>query len=65
MSGMDKRHKETIKKIRLIMKAICNDVLSGKKMPSFDITKIGYDNTVWSEEKRLLPIRGADGHSSG
>ena len=56
MSGMDKRHKETIKKIRLIMKAICNDVLSGKKMPSFDITKIGYDNTVWSEEKRMLTV---------
>jgi DNA topoisomerase-6 subunit A len=56
MAAIDKRHKETIGKIKLIMKDICKDVLSEKKMPSLDITKIGYDNTVWSEEKRMLTI---------
>ncbi|HET6640130.1 MAG TPA: hypothetical protein VFG77_00830 [Nitrososphaeraceae archaeon] len=56
MASMDKRHKETIKKIRLIMKEISNDVLAEKRMPSLDITKIGYDNTVWSEEKRMLTV---------
>ena len=54
MAALDKRHKETIKKIKLLMKEVCTDVLSEKKMPSLDITKIGYDNTVWSEEKRML-----------
>ncbi|MGZ5484475.1 MAG: hypothetical protein ACXWFB_01010, partial [Nitrososphaeraceae archaeon] len=56
MSTKNKRHKEIIKKIQTIMKDISNDVLIGKKMPSLEISKVGYDNTFWSEKKKMLTL---------
>ena len=56
MSTKNKRHKEIIKKIQNIMKEISNDVLIGKKMPSLEISKVGYDNTFWSEKKKMLTL---------
>lgn len=38
------------------MKEISNDVLIGKKMPSLEISKVGYDNTFWSEKKKMLTL---------
>ena len=38
------------------MKDITQDLLTGKKMPVLDVPKIGYDNTTWSNEKRMLSI---------
>ena len=38
------------------MKEISNDVLIGKKMPALEISKIGYDNTFWSEKKKMLTL---------
>ena len=56
MSAKNKRHKEIIKKIQTLMKEISNDVLIGKKMPALEISKIGYDNTFWSEKKKMLTL---------
>ncbi|HZE78279.1 MAG TPA: hypothetical protein VE089_07010 [Nitrososphaeraceae archaeon] len=56
MPAKDKRHQEVIKKIQLIMKDITQDLITGKKMPVLDVPKIGYDNTTWSNEKRMLSI---------
>ncbi|HEU5460959.1 MAG TPA: hypothetical protein VFU79_01680 [Nitrososphaeraceae archaeon] len=56
MSTKNKRHKEIIKKIQNIMKEISNDVLIGKQMPSLEISKVGYDNTFWSEKKKMLTL---------
>jgi DNA topoisomerase-6 subunit A len=56
LSTINKRHKEIIKKIQNIMKEISNDVLIGKKMPSLEISKVGYDNTFWSEKKKMLTL---------
>ena len=56
MSTKNKRHKEIIKKIQTLMKEISNDVLIGKKMPALEISKIGYDNTFWSEKKKMLTL---------
>ena len=56
LSTKNKRHKEIIKKIQNIMKEISNDVLIGKKMPSLEISKVGYDNTFWSEKKKMLTL---------
>lgn len=54
----DKRHQEVVKKIKLIMKDVSDDLLAGKAMPVLDVPKVGYDNTVWSEQKRMLTIGG-------
>ena len=56
MPAKDKRHQEVIKKIQLIMKDITQDLITEKKMPVLDVPKIGYDNTTWSNEKRMLSI---------
>ena len=39
-----------------MMSDISRNVLSEKVLPVLDITKVGYDNTIWSEEKRMLTI---------
>ena len=38
------------------MKKISEDVIIQKQMPILNIPKVGYDNTVWSDEKRMLTI---------
>jgi len=56
MPVKDKRHQEVVKKIKLVMKDVSSDVISEKIMPVLDVPKVGYDNTVWSDEKRMLTI---------
>ena len=56
MAPKDKRHQEITNKIRKIMKNVGDDVLVEGVMPSLEIPKVGYDNTVWSDEKRMLTI---------
>src|SRR4026207_2221563 len=56
MAPKDKRHQEITNKIRKIMKNVGDDVLVEGIMPSLEIPKVGYDNTVWSDEKRMLTI---------
>src|SRR5215210_2040437 len=53
---VDKRHLEVIKKIRLIMKDVSTDLMVQKTMPVLNVPKVGYDNTVWSGEERMLTI---------
>lgn len=36
------------------MKRISDDVIKQNQMPVLDLPKIGYDNTIWSDEKRML-----------
>jgi DNA topoisomerase VI subunit A len=55
MPARDERHQEVIKKIKLVMKDISKNILI-ERMPILDVPKVGYDNTVWSEEKRMLTI---------
>jgi DNA topoisomerase VI subunit A len=55
MPAIDERHQEVIKKIKLVMKDISKNILI-QRMPILDVPKVGYDNTVWSEEKRMLTI---------
>lgn len=38
------------------MKRVSHDVLVENKMPSLEVSKVGYDNTFWSEKKRMLTI---------
>jgi DNA topoisomerase-6 subunit A len=52
----DKRHQEVIKKIKLIMKDVTDDLMVHKMMPILDVPKVGYDNTIWSDQKRMLTI---------
>src|ERR687897_272712 len=52
----DKRHLEVLKKIRLIMKDVSTDLMVQKTMPVLNVPKVGYDNTVWSGEERMLTI---------
>src|SRR5215210_1687691 len=52
----DKRHLEVIKKIRLIMKDVSTDLMVQKTMPVLNVPKVGYDNTIWSGEERMLTI---------
>ena len=33
-----------------------SDDLMQKTMPILDVPKVGYDNTIWSDEKRMLTI---------
>src|ERR671939_465356 len=56
MPAKDKRHQEVMKKVKLIMKDVSSDVMVSKTMPVLNVPKVGYDNTVWSEEKRMLTI---------
>ncbi|HEY7082052.1 MAG TPA: hypothetical protein VH500_20360, partial [Nitrososphaeraceae archaeon] len=56
MPTRDKRHQEVIKKIKLMMSDISRNVISDKILPVLDIAKVGYDNTNWSDEKRMLTI---------
>ncbi|WP_458744867.1 DNA topoisomerase IV subunit A [Candidatus Nitrosocosmicus sp. T] len=52
MSTAKKREFVTI--IKRIMRKISDDVIKQNQMPILDLPKIGYDNTVWSDEKRML-----------
>lgn len=52
MSSVKKQ--EFITTIKRIMKNISDDVIKHNQMPILDLPKIGYDNTVWSNEKRML-----------
>lgn len=56
MPTKDKRHVEVTKKINQIMKDVSTDLMVEKTMPVLDVPKVGYDNTVWSDEKRMLTI---------
>jgi DNA topoisomerase VI subunit A len=56
LSTNNKRHKEIIKKIQNLMKDISKDILINNKMPSLEISKLGYDNTFWSDKKKMLTI---------
>ena len=38
------------------MRDVSNDIITGKAMPVLDVPKVGYDNTVWSDQKRMLTI---------
>ena len=55
MPAIDERHQEVIKKIKLVMKDISKNIIV-ERMPVLDVPKIGYDNTIWSDEKRMLTI---------
>src|SRR5918992_4611977 len=56
LSTKNKRHKEIIKKIQNLMTDISKDLLINNKMPSLEISKLGYDNTFWSDKKKMLTI---------
>jgi DNA topoisomerase VI subunit A len=56
LTAADKRHQEVIKKIKLIMRDVNDDLMVQKTMPVLDVPKVGYDNTIWSDEKRMLTI---------
>ena len=58
MPTIDNRHKEVIKKIKLIvLQGMSAMTLSSVgTMPVLDVPKVGYDNTIWSEEKKMLTI---------
>jgi DNA topoisomerase-6 subunit A len=56
MPTIDNRHKEVIKKIKLIMRDVSHDLIVSGTMPVLDVPKLGYDNTIWSEEKKMLTI---------
>ncbi|HKX97249.1 MAG TPA: hypothetical protein VJL78_05390 [Candidatus Nitrosocosmicus sp.] len=52
MSTTKKQEFVTI--IKRIMGKISDDVIKQNQMPILDLPKIGYDNTIWSDEKRML-----------
>ena len=56
MTATDKRHQEVVKKIKLILSDVSKDLMVEKTMPVIDLPKIGYDNTIWSDQKRMLAI---------
>jgi len=56
MPVTDKRHQEVVKKIRQIMKDVSADLMVQKTMPVLNVPKVGSDNTVWSDAKRMLTI---------
>jgi DNA topoisomerase VI subunit A len=56
MPTIDNRQKEVIKKIKLIMRDVSHDLIVSGTMPVLDVPKVGYDNTIWSEEKKMLTI---------
>src|SRR5215217_2547239 len=56
LSTKNKKHKEIIKKIQNLMRDISNDLLINNKMPSLEISKLGSDNTFWSDKKKMLTM---------
>src|SRR6266496_5096348 len=40
------------------MSDVAEDLMVERIMPVLDVPKVGYDNTVWSEDKRMLTIGG-------
>ena len=56
MTAADKRHQEVIKKIKLIMRDVNDDLMVQKTMPVLDVPKVGYDNTILSDDNRMLTI---------
>jgi DNA topoisomerase-6 subunit A len=56
LTATDKRHQEVVKKIKLILRDVSKDLMVEKTMPVIDLPKIGYDNTIWSDQKRMLAI---------
>ncbi len=56
MPATDKRHQEVMKKIKLIMNDVSSDIMVSKTMPVLNVPKVGYDNTIWNEDKRMLTI---------
>jgi len=48
------KKQEFVTIIKRIMRKISDDVIKQNQMPILDLPKIGYDNTVWSDEKRML-----------
>src|ERR1043165_3412850 len=56
MPTTDKRHQEVMKKIKLIMKDVSSDLMVSKTMPVLNVPKVGYDNTLWSDVRRMLTI---------
>jgi DNA topoisomerase-6 subunit A len=38
------------------MSDVNDDLMVQKTMPVLDVPKVGYDNTIWSDEKRMLTI---------
>ena len=38
------------------MSDVAEDLMVERIMPVLDVPKVGYDNTVWSEDKRMLTI---------
>jgi DNA topoisomerase-6 subunit A len=48
------KKQEFITTVKKIMKRISDDVIKQNQMPVLDLPKIGYDNTIWSDEKRML-----------
>jgi DNA topoisomerase-6 subunit A len=56
LAATDKRHQEVVKKIKLILRDVSKDLMVEKTMPVIDLPKIGSDNTIWSDQKRMLAI---------
>jgi DNA topoisomerase VI subunit A len=56
LTATDKRHQEVVKKIKLILRDVSKDLMVEKTMPVIDLPKIGSDNTIWSDQKRMLAI---------
>lgn len=56
MPTKDQGHQDVTKKIKGIMKDVSTELLIDKTMPVLNVPKVGYDNTVWSKEKRMLTI---------
>ena len=56
MTTTDKRHQEVVNKIKIIMRDISKDIITEKTMPVLDVPKVGYDNTLWSDVRRMLTI---------
>jgi len=48
------KKQEFVTIIKRIMRKISDDVIKQNQMPMLDLPKIGYDNTIWSDEKRML-----------
>ncbi|MRN62136.1 MAG: hypothetical protein FIO03_08895 [Nitrosopumilales archaeon] len=42
MTVKDKRHREVIKKIKLLMSDVAEDLMVEKIMPVLDVPKVGY-----------------------
>ncbi|NOJ28972.1 MAG: hypothetical protein DA328_02260 [Nitrososphaeraceae archaeon] len=56
MTMQNKRHQEIVTKIKKIMKNVSTDLIELHKIPVLDLPKVGYDNTLWSKEKKMLTI---------